>query len=379
MNLEYQEYRTRKIVNVHKHVDGPWFWGKYTAHPYVGCRSGCNFCYLRGGRYLGPRDPQTFDTLIQVKTNAVELLRKELPRLTHEVISVGDWQQPAEENYRLSRGMLEVVRDLSFPLFIIERSPLLTRDLDLLVEINRQSWVGVLFSISNLDPGLKQVFEPRSPGVKRRLEAVARLAETGILAGTSMMPIIPLIGDDERHLDDLVRATKDHGGVCVLAGGLTMDGIQADWTLDAARRWDPGLESRWRELYCWQPDGKPTYSPPKAYNARLGLLVRELCNRHGLLDRMPRYIAPGPTAVNRRISERLFLKTYDLELEEANDYRIWAYRKAAWTVDEWPESIVDICQARGQAGLRELPSIGKSLAGEIAQWLQEMEYVGSTS
>ena len=373
MNLEFQEYRARKIVNVHKHVDGPWFWGKYTAHPYVGCRSGCDFCYLRGGRYLGRRDPQSFDTLIQVKANAVELLRKELPRLAHEVISVGDWQQPAEDRYRLSRDMLGVVRDLGFPLFIIERSPLLTRDLDLLIEINRQSWVGVLFSISNLDSALKQVFEPRSPGVKRRLEAMAQLAEAGILVGTSMMPIIPHIGDDELHLDDLVRATKDHGGVCVLAGGLTMDGVQADWTLAAARHWGPGLENRWRKLYHWEPDGGPSYSPPRAYNARLGLLVREICNRHGLLDRMPRYIAPGPTAVNKRISERLFLKTYDLEMEEANDYRIWAYRKAAWTVDEWPESIADIYQARGQAGLRGLPGIGKSLAGEIARWLQKMD------
>ena len=88
VKLEFQEYRPRKIVNVHKHVDGPWFWGKYTAHPYVGCRSGCEFCYLRGSRYLGRRDPDSFDTLIQVKVNAVELLRKDLPHLEHEVVSV---------------------------------------------------------------------------------------------------------------------------------------------------------------------------------------------------------------------------------------------------------------------------------------------------
>jgi hypothetical protein len=69
------------------------------------------------------------------------------------------------------------------------------------------------------------------------------------------------------------------------------------------------------------------------------LLLRELCARHGLLDRMPRYVAPGPLAANKRIAERLFLRTYDLELEEAQDYSIWAYRKAAWAVDEWPESI----------------------------------------
>ena len=160
MPLEFQEKSARKIVNVHRHVDG-WFWDKYSAHPYIGCRSGCEFCYLRGGGYLGRRSPDTLDTLIQVKTNAVELLRKELPRLERDVICCGDWQQPAEDRYRLSRGMLEVVHDLSFPLFIVDRSPLLARDLDLLVEINRRAWVGIVFSISSLDPVLKRAFEPR--------------------------------------------------------------------------------------------------------------------------------------------------------------------------------------------------------------------------
>jgi DNA repair photolyase len=371
MNLEFQEYRVRKIVNVHKHVDGPWFWGKYTAHPYVGCRSGCEFCYLRGERYLGRRDPDTFDSLIQVKINAVELLRKELPRLEREVIACGDWQQPAEDRYQLSRRMLEVVRELGFPLFIVERSPLLTRDLDLLEEINRQAWVGVVFSISNVDPTLKRAFEPRSPGVKRRLQAMEKLASAGILAGTSMMPVIPCLGDDEGHLEDMVRATKEHGGSFVLGGALTMDGVQAERTLAAVRRLDPALEAHWRELYHWERGGKPTYGPPRAYNARLGLLLRELCARHGLLDRMPRYVAPGPLAVNKRVAERLFLRTYDLELEEVQDYRIWAYRKAAWTVDEWPESIAGIYRARGEAGLRELPGIGSSLAREIAGWLPD--------
>lgn len=371
MKLEFQEYRVRKIVNVHKHVDGPWFWGKYTAYPYVGCRSGCEFCYSRGSRYLGRRDPDTFDTLIQVKINAVELLRKELRRLEHEVIACGDWQQPAEDRYRLSRGMLEVVCDLGFPLYVNERSPLLVRDLDLLVEINRRAWVGVAFSISSVDPALKRAFEPRSPGVKRRLQAMEKLANAGILVGASLMPVLPFVGDDEAHLGDTIRAIKDHGGLFVLSGGLTMDGVQAERTLEAARRLDPALEARFRQLYGWEVGGKPGYSPPRAYSARLGLLVRELCARHGLMDRMPRYVAPGPLAVNKRIAERLFLKTYDLELEQAAEHRIWAYRKAAWTVDEWPESIAELYEARGEVGLRELPGIGKSLASEIAGWLRE--------
>ncbi|OGO14872.1 MAG: hypothetical protein A2Z14_15900 [Chloroflexi bacterium RBG_16_48_8] len=371
MKLEFQEYRTRKIVSVHKHVDGPWFWGKYTAHPYVGCRSGCEFCYLRGSRYLGRRDPNTFDTLIQVKINAVELLKRELPALEHEVISVGDWQQPAEDRYQISRQMLEMVKVHGFPLFIVERSPLLTRDLDLLTDINQQTWVGVLFSMSSLDPALKRTFEPHSPGVKRRLQAMEKLANTGILVGTSIVPIFPFVGDDKKQLEELIRATRGHGGSCVLAGGLTMDGLQAERTLAAARRLDPALVNRWREFYNWKVNGKPQYGPPRAYNARLGLLVRELCEKHGLLDRMPRYTSPGPLSINKRIAEKLFLKTYDLELEQATNQRIWAYRKAAWTVDELPESIDEIFKARGQAGLQELPGIGVRLAALITHWLQE--------
>jgi DNA repair photolyase len=371
MKLEFQEYRARKMVNVHRHVDGPWFWDKYSANPYVGCRSGCEFCYLRGGRYLGRRDPDSFDSLIQVKTNAVELLRKELARLPLEVISCGDWQQPAETRYRLSRGMLEVVNELGFPLFVVERSPLLTRDMDLLAEINRKAWVGVVLSISSLDPILKRAFEPRSPGVGLRLKAMRQLADAGILVGTSLMPVLPFAGDDQAHLEDVVSATIDHGGSFVLAGGLTMSGVQTGRTLEALRRFAPHLEAQWRDLYGWDMGAQPNYSPPRAYAARLGLLIRELCAQRGLMDRMPRYIPSGPLATNKRIAELLFLKTYDLELEGAQEHRIWTYRKAALAVDECPESIAHVCQTRGEAVLRELPGIGKSLAAEIAGWLND--------
>jgi DNA repair photolyase len=369
--LAFEEYEADRIVNTHKHVD-PWFWTKYSAHPHMGCRSGCAFCYSRSSRYLGSHKPEDFDTLIRVKANAVELLRKELRSLDQEVISCGDWQQPVENRYRLSRSMLKVVRDLGFPLFIVERSPLLSRDLDLLKEINERAWVAVAFSISSLDQKLKRAFEPYSPGVPARLQTMEELATAGLTVGTALMPIIPFVGDDEAHLEDVVRATKEHGGSFVLGGGLTMDGVQAERSLAAARGIDPQLESQWRHLYGWQNGGKPNYSPPSTYTASLGLLIRALCARHDLRDRLPRYIPPGPLGVNKRIAERLFLKTYELELEQAKGYRIWAYRKAAWAVDEHPESVADIYTAQGEAGLRELDGIGKSIGGHIAAWLQEM-------
>jgi DNA repair photolyase len=373
MMLEFQEYQAKRIVNTHKHVDDAWFWDKYSAHPYIGCRHGCEFCYSRGDPYLGGRDPGAFDTIIRVKANAAERLRRELPRLAADVISCGDWQEPAESRFRISRAMLEVVWEAGFPLVVIERSPLLLRDLDLLQLIQQRSWASVVLSFSNVDPALKRAFEPRSPGLRPRLKMMETIAHGGIPVGMALMPILPLVGDDDRHLEDSVRAARDHGASFVLASGLTMAGAQAERTLAAYRDLGPSFGSRMRELYRW-PEGKePTYGPPPGYASRLGLMVRELTTKYGLADRMPRYIGSGPLAVNRRLAERLFLKTYDLELERAPAARIWAYRKAAWAVDEWPANVGEFFGAEGEAGLRALPGIGASIAAEMGAWLHAIQ------
>ncbi|MBN1438663.1 MAG: hypothetical protein JW929_04560 [Anaerolineales bacterium] len=369
MNLEFREYEAKKILNVHKHVDGGWFWDKYSAHPYIGCRHGCEFCYCRGGHYLGQRDPDTFNTLIQVKTNAPELLRKELARRTPDVISCGDWQLPAEERYGLSRRMLEVVLALGFPFLAIERSPFLLRDLDLLQEINRKSWACVTLSFSNVDPALKQAFEPHSPGLEPRLEMMKKIAQAGVPVGMNLMPVLPFLGDDNAHLEAAVRAAKDNGASFVLSAGLTMDGIQAERTLAAAVRMDPAQEERWRRLYGWPKGGSPNYGPPPAYSLRLGRKIRDLCMRFDLRDRIPRYVGEGPLAANKRIAEKLFLKIHDLELEPAPRHRIWAYRKAAWAVDEFPKNIETVFAAMGENGLRSIPGVGAGIAQEIGAWL----------
>ena len=364
MKPAYEEYRAKRVLNVHKHVDG-WFFDKYTAHPYVGCAFGCEFCYSREEKYLGGRDPDCFDRVIRVKTNSAERLRRELSRQLVDVIACGDWQVPAEPDYRLSRRMLEVLLDLGFPLFIVERSPFLTRDLDLLSDINRQTWVGVVFSISTLDPSVKRSFEPRSPAVTLRLAAMARLAEEGILVGTALMPVIPHVADDDAHLEDVIVATKDHGGRFVLVGSLTMSGPQADRVWHVVDRYFARARPTFERLYA---DG--AYAPPRNYGADLSRRVRGLCQKHGLADRMPRWIEPGPLGVNRWVAEQLFRKTWDLELEGASERRVWAYRRAAWTVDELATSVEKLFDNQGVEGLMTLPGIGHRLSGLVADDLE---------
>lgn len=148
-----------------------------------------------------------------------------------------------------------------------------------------------------------------------------------------------------------------------------MEGVQAELALAAARTLKPELDEAWRELYRWDVHGEPTNSPEPTYAARLQRTVRELCEKVGLNHRVPRHVPAGPLAVNKRIAEQLFLKAYDLELELAHSSRIWAYRRAAWTVDEYDVSLMEIHREGGETALRQLPGIGVRLAAQIGAWL----------
>ncbi len=255
--------------------------------------------------------------------------------------------------------MLEAARELGFPVLVIERSSLVARDADVLADIRRETWAGVLFSMSNVDADLKRAFEPKSSPVASRLRAMARLAAAGVPVGASLMPIVPELGDSRAQLDDTIRAVRDHGGSFLLASGLTLEGLQAELTVEAARTVDPSMSLA-------------RLAKPRAYQSRIGLLVRELCARHGVRDRIPRPVLPGPLAVNRRLAERLFLRAYDLELDLAPPSRIWAHRKAAWTVDEHPESLAALAAREGEAGLARLPFVGPRIATSIAAHLAEL-------
>ena len=40
--ITYKLYDTKHILNVHKHVDGGFFWDKYSASPYMGVGGGAS-------------------------------------------------------------------------------------------------------------------------------------------------------------------------------------------------------------------------------------------------------------------------------------------------------------------------------------------------
>lgn len=367
----YVRYRAKRILNIHKHVDG-WFWNKYSAHPYIGCQHGCEYCYGRDEKYnLLSREEAAqnladpFSQYIKVKVNAPELLRKELSGVSREVIVTGDYQ-PAEAKFKLSRSMLEVLLDLGFPVLINEKSPLVLRDLDLIVKINERSWACVMWSISKADSkGYLEIFEADAPSIESRFNAMKRVSEAGVLTGTAFMPILPFICDDDQNLEAVARKTMERGGSFVLAGSLTMSGAQASHYLNIIAKTFPSLITEYKHLY------KGGYSPGREYTGKIGKKVKALCKEYGLADRMPRYIQPGDLAKNKEIAEKLFNEAYYMDLEEESVYRAWAYRRAAWTVDELDENVEKIYRRSGLRGLEALPNLGKKLAKRVEMELKK--------
>ena len=100
--------------------------------------------------------------------------------------------------------------------------------------------------------------------------------------------------------------------------------------------------------------------------------IRNCCNKYGISDRMPRYIPDNELSINRKVAEKLFLALYESEINCENTYKIWAYRKAAWLVDELQENIEIIFRQKGIEGIAAIPGIGKSVANKISAILMEL-------
>ena len=343
--VEYRVYKAKRILNTYKHVDS-WFWNKYSAHPYVGCEHACEYCYARADKYLHTDSPEDFSRVIKVKRNAAELLRKELNRVEKGVLVTADYQ-PAEKRFGLSRKMLEVVRDLEFPVHVVEKSDLVLKDLDVLKEIHERAWACVSFSFSTVDEKVSRIFEPVAPSPERRLKAMKEVADAGIVTGANLMPVLPFITDSVEMMEDVVKEVRNRGGKFVLIGGLTLDNNVKKRYFRLLRERFPELLPKYEELYSSEEI--------QEHYGEIGREVGKICERYGLKDRIPRYCVN----FNQRVAEQLFDKVYRIELEDRK--KAWVYRKAAWTADELDTDIRNI------EDLKTLPGIGEKMAALIRE------------
>ena len=172
-------------------------------NPYRGCEHGCVYCFARPSHAnMGLSPGLDFETKLFAKTNAAELLEKELaaPGYEAKTMAMGtntDPYQPIERDRKITRAVLEVLARADHPVGIVTKSALVLRDLDILAPMARKGLVKVAMSITTLDPDLARKMEPRASAPARRLAAIEELAKAGVPATVMVAPVIPAINDHE--------------------------------------------------------------------------------------------------------------------------------------------------------------------------------------
>jgi len=252
--LEFLHVTAKRILN---HVPaGSRAPANWTINVYRGCSHSCSYCFARPTHeYLGFNSGDDFDRKIVVKINAVEKLRAELadPSWAREPVAMGtntDPYQRAEAKYRLTRGVLEALTEHGTPFSILTKSPLVTRDLDVITEAARTLDVSVNFSLGTLDERVWRLTEPGAPNPRRRVEAMAQLSAAGIRTGALMAPILPGLSDRPEQLREVVRAIEGAGGRLLGLGPLHLrPGVREHflgWLADA----DPALHADYQRRYA---------------------------------------------------------------------------------------------------------------------------------
>jgi DNA repair photolyase len=163
----------------------------YCINPYVGCAHGCSYCYATFmKRFTGHME--AWGEFVDVKVNAPEVSYRQLRRARKGSVLIGtvtDPYQSVEKKYRITRGCLEALLERQFPVNILTRSPLVVRDIDLFGQFE---YISVGLSVTTDSEKIKKVFEPNSPPIQARIQALRTLHEEGVRTYAFIGPMLPL-------------------------------------------------------------------------------------------------------------------------------------------------------------------------------------------
>jgi DNA repair photolyase len=289
LETRFYEVRARSVLNrVPAKSRMPFRW---TINPYRGCSHACSYCFARPThKYLDFDAGRDFEREIVVKINAPEALRAELarPSWQGEHVALGtntDPYQWVEGRYRLMVGIWEAMRDFANPCSVLTKSPLLLRDLPLMLQIAQRAGFSACLSIPTLDEQAWRATEPHTPNPRARLEAVAELNRAGIPTGVLIAPLMPGINDAPHQLEPLLQGAIDAGATSIGGVALHLRGEVKGLFMDWLRNQRPDLLPRYEALYAGG-----AYAS-REERERLSRLVR----RQGV-NRGFRRLAKGPAA-----------------------------------------------------------------------------------
>jgi DNA repair photolyase len=278
--LTFHEVRAKSALN---HVPGesamPF---PYTINPYRGCSHSCIYCFARKTHeWLELDSGHDFDSQIVVKTNLVDVLRKELarPSWQREHVALGtntDPYQRAEGRYKLMPGVIRALADSGTPFSILTKGTLLRRDIPLLVEAARRVPVGLGVSMAIWDDDLHAALEPGVPAPRARLDLVRAITDAGLPCGVFLAPVLPGLTDRVAELDPALGAIAAAGATGVTVIPLHLRPGAREWFMAWLSRAHPELVPRYEQLYA-----RRAYVPAE-YRTWLAQRVAPLLAKHGL-------------------------------------------------------------------------------------------------
>ena len=171
---------------------------------------------------------------------------------------------------------------------MLTKSPLLLRDLPLMLEIAERTSFSACLSIPTLDEKAWRATEPHTPNPRARLEAVAELNRAGIPTGVLIAPLMPGINDAPHQVEPLLELAAEAGATSIGGVALHLRGEVREMFMDWLRRQRPDLVPRYEELYR-----RGAYAPREE---------RERLREHGATRRDARS-ASGRTAPLPRARE----------------------------------------------------------------------------
>ena len=248
----------------------------YVVNPYVGCVFGCAYCYASAsGRRVG-EPVSAWGDYLYVKTNAVEVVRKQLQRMGEDkrrgtlvLSSQTDPYQGHEKHYRLTRGILAELVEVGYPgtVRILTKSPLVTRDVDLLTALP-DAEVGL--TVTSTDDSVSRWLEVRAPLASRRLKTLAELHEAGVRTYAFIGPLLPHFLEEPQLLENLLASLAETG-----VREVYMEHINLD----------PYIRRRMDEVLAGESDQvRDAYARARTntHRERLDELVGPLLAKHGL-------------------------------------------------------------------------------------------------
>jgi DNA repair photolyase len=405
--MRYECVKAKSLLSKPLKADG-WFHVNRTMNAYRGCEHGCVYCDGMSEHY----HVDDFMTHIRIKENAPEILRKELKKdgytsqseLESETLwsfldqddairiaqkvprrkvigvcgGVSDGYQPAEKEHEVTRSVLHTLHDFGMPAFVLTKSELVLRDIDVLKEIHKNAFANVMFTITLHDEEAQKVFEPRASATWERFSALKEVRKAGLFGGVMATPLIPGIGDSIENIRGLAKDARRAGAEFIQFGGMTLKpGRQKAYFLNVVKKRYPRQLELIRSIYADDhPYGQPNFRRLPVSVMTLGYAISK---EAGIRDRSIRHKIPNEHDANNLVLSVLL----DIVFRRTNNLgmpwnRTKPFHELAVRIESGVEDL-NIVRERGELGEylrisdRMVEAVEETLDRGTCQVLEEAE------